>query len=322
MGRLDNAMRRAAAAAEATGQNGSDDPSVDTTVLADEALPDDPAIAMRSTPFLAPDPPPPDAALSQPINGHAVSPKAATRLGSTVADRIPSESVEKLVVCEAMPSGSREQYRRLAAVLHASQEATGLKVVMVASAVPAEGKTLTASNLALTLSESYQRRTLLIDADLRRPSLEALFGLARGAGLSECLKAPADTPLAVQHVSDKLSVLPAGRPDADPLAGLTSDRMNRLLTEARGVFDWIIIDTPPVMLLPDAHVLASMVDGALLVIRADATPYDLVRRAVETIERNRILGVVLNSVSPDHQPGYGSYQGYYQYYQSKGALRR
>ena len=98
----------------------------------------------------------------------------------------------------------------------------------------------------------------------------------------------------VRQVSTRLAVLPAGRPSADPMAGLTSERMKRLLDEARQSFDWVILDTPPVMLLPDAHLMASMVDGAVLVVRAGSTPHELVRRAAEAIGRSRILGVVLN----------------------------
>ena len=97
------------------------------------------------------------------------------------------------------------------------------------------------------------------------------------------------------------------------MAGLTSERMRRLLTEARESFDWVIIDTPPVMLLPDAHLLASMVDGAVLVVRASSTPHEHVKRAAETIGRQRILGVVLNRAEASAQPAYGA-QYYYGYY--------
>jgi capsular exopolysaccharide synthesis family protein len=193
-----------------------------------------------------------------------------------------------------MSPASREQYRRLAAILHDAHNTSGLKVIMVASAVAGEGKTLTASNLALTFSESYHKRVLLIDADLRRPTLHSVFRLDAAMGLGDGLMSQGDTKMLVRQVSPRLAVLPAGRPSSDPMAGLTSTRMRRLLEEARESFDWVILDTPPIMLLPDAHLLASMVEGAVLVVRAGSTPHELIRRSADAIGRPRILGVVLN----------------------------
>ena len=198
-------------------------------------------------------------------------------------ERIDARLNEKIVIDQNMNSASREQYRRLAAVLHDAQSTTGLQVVMVASAIAGEGKTLTASNLALTFSESYQKRVLLIDGDLRRPTLHSVFRLDTASGLADGLLATSDTKMLVRQVSTRLAVLPAGRPSSDPMAGLTSERMKRLLDEARQSFDWVILDTPPVMLLPDAHLMSSMVDGAVLVVRAASTPHELVRRAIDAI---------------------------------------
>ncbi len=120
-------------------------------------------------------------------------------------------------------ASSREQYRRLAAALHHAQEATGVKVVMIASAVAGEGKTLTAANLALTFSESYQRVVLLIDGDLRRPSLHRMFKIDVESGLTDALgvgRTSRSWPSI--ELSDRLTILPAGRPNSDPMAGLTS----------------------------------------------------------------------------------------------------
>ena len=226
--------------------------------------------------------------------------------------RIDSSLAEKVVIDSNTMAGSREEYRRLAAALHHAQAARGLKVVMIASAVPGEGKTLTAANLALTLSESYQRNVLLIDADLRRPTLHTIFRLDNREGLSDGLTATAERRLPARQVSTRLAILPAGQPTADPMAGLTSDRMSRLLDEARDVFDWIILDTPPVGLLSDANLLATMVDGAVLVVNAGTTPYTLVQRAIAAIGRERILGTVLNRAeSHSDDRGYSQYSGYY-----------
>src|SRR6185503_21057953 len=156
---------------------------------------------------------------------------------SSLFDRIDSRLTEKIVVDQNMNAASREQYRRLAAVLHDAHNTQGLQVIMVASAVAGEGKTLTASNLALTFSESYQKRVLLIDADLRRPSLHTVFRLDTALGLGDGLLSTGETKMLVRQVSPRLAVLPAGRPSSDPMAGLTSERMRRLLEEAKQSFD-------------------------------------------------------------------------------------
>ena len=203
-----------------------------------------------------------------------------------------------------------EQYRKFAAALHHAQGTRGLKCILVTSALPGEGKSLTASNLALTLSESYQRRVLLIDADLRRPTLHEVFGIPNGAGLTDGLARNGPKNIPVFEVSGQLSIITSGQAIGDPTGLLTSDRMRRLIDEARAGYDWVIIDTPPVGLLSDARLLASMVDGVVLVVEAVKTPYPDLLRAVETIGRERLLGTVLNRL--EYVPGSGKYyQSYY-----------
>ena len=225
-------------------------------------------------------------------------------------ERIDTHYAGKVVIDQEISGESREQYRRLAASLHHAQAATAIKVVMLTSAVMGEGKTLTSSNLALTLSESYQKNVLLIDADLRRPALHRLFRIRSSSGLIEGLTDAGQTKVPVHQISSRLGILAAGRATSDPIAGLTSTRMRKLLDEARGSFDWIILDTPPVALLPDANLLGSMVDGAVVVVRADSTPWDLVQRAVAAIGQERLLGVVLNGATAQQGREY-SYNYYY-----------
>jgi capsular exopolysaccharide synthesis family protein len=220
-----------------------------------------------------------------------------------------SHTIEQKVVSGGgMHPESLEQYRRLAAALHHTQVERGIKKVMVASAVAGEGKTLTSLNLALTLSESYRRRVLLIDADLRRPKLHDLLGVPNTMGLNEVLKDSKEARLTLLEVSPRLSVLPTGRPDPDPMSALTSRRMALVLQEASENFDWVIIDTPPVVMLPDTNLLAAMVDVAILVVEAGRTPYDVSDRAIQALGRERVLGVVLNGVTPDDR--YREYSTY------------
>ena len=211
--------------------------------------------------------------------------------------RVAGSSIERLVISGALEGLAVEQYRRLAAVLHHAQAARNIKIVMVASAEPAEGKSLTAANLALTLSESYKRRVLLVDADLRSPSLDIIFQVPCGNGLSESLRSRDAEPLNVVNLSSSLSLLPGGNADADPMASLTSGRMQEILEEAANSFDWVILDTPPVGLMTDAHLLAAMADATVLVIAAGSAPCEAVQRAIDSIGRDKIAGVVLNRVA-------------------------
>ena len=221
----------------------------------------------------------------------------APEVGSTSASNsFSTKTAGKIVGGVEMDPRSAEQYRRLAASLHQVQVERGIKKVMVASAVAGEGKTLTALNLAVTLSESYLRRVVLVDADLRCPRVHELLDSAPIHGLNEALRAAHPTPLILTTVSPRLSILPAGQADPDPMGQLTGSRMAWVLTELSLKFDWVVVDTSPVVLLPDANLLAGMVDGAVIVIRAGQTSYDLVDRAIQELGRKRILGLVLNQV--------------------------
>lgn len=292
----------------------------------DDATPADPWDMTDTTP-------------TAPADGEEPEPEFASELASDVAAPVPAPSLapvsppappaapllpvspaavvspvsalyeEKVVGGELSPQVT-EEYRRLGALVHHMQAERGVRVVMVTSAVAGEGKTLTATNLALVLSASYGRRVLLIDADLRRPTLHQVFNTVSLAGLGDILSGAGEVPPLVQ-VTPRLTLLTAGRPNADPLGGLTSDRMRQLLQEAREAFDFVVIDTPPVGLLTDANLLASMVDIALLVVRATSTPYDSVKRAADAIGRHRIAGVVLNRAQAQHGHNYHYYAGYY-----------
>jgi protein-tyrosine kinase len=217
----------------------------------------------------------------------------------------------KLLTDPNVSPASREQYRQLAATLHNAQTASGVKAIMIASAVAGEGKTLTAANLALTFTESYQRSVLLVDADLRRPSLHKLFEIRELARAGDRVSVPQRHAPRVWQVTPRLGILTTALPCAAPMAELTSERMRQAIREARHTFDWIIIDTPPVALLSDASLLASVVDGTVIVVKARSTPLDLVKRALDTVGRQKTLGVVLNAASRRPQDSPYGYDEYY-----------
>lgn len=234
-----------------------------------------------------------DAGQSEP----SVQPERLERQKAKVSENPVGDTREKLVIAPAVDPRCVEQYRRLSAALHLTQAERGIKVIMVASALPGEGKTLTAVNVALTLSESYRRSVLLVDADLRRPAIHDVFRVPNQSGLNEGLKSASDRKLVVTQFAERLAILPSGIPDPDPMGGLSSERMRRVLSEAASTFDWVILDTPPLELLPDAHLLAAMVDGVVLVVRAGKTPSLPIQRAIQALGRERIVGVVLNQVA-------------------------
>jgi capsular exopolysaccharide synthesis family protein len=223
-------------------------------------------------------------------------------------DRGRRSENSKLILDADMPPGVVEQYRKVAASLHQLQLDRGTKIVMIASAMAGDGKTITASNVALTLSESFRRRVLLVDADLRRPSIHVMFDTPNVTGLNEALTSETEQKLTIFEVTPRLSVLPSGRPNPDPMSSLCSDRMRMIVAEAATKFDWVVIDTPPVGVLADARLLAEIVDAVVLVIGAGRTPFRAVERAIEAIDRKRIAGVVLNRVTERH----AAYQ-YYDY---------
>jgi capsular exopolysaccharide synthesis family protein len=224
-------------------------------------------------------------------------------------DGLAARAHGKVMLNDGLPAGTTEQYRNLAATLHHARQRDNVRTVMVASAMPGEGKTLTATNLALTLSESYRRRVIIIDADLRRPMMHEMFKLPNGCGVNDALMRDRSAPPAFE-VSPRLAVIPAGRPNPDPLGGLTSPRLKALVDAAAHAYDWVIIDTPPVGLLTDANLVVQLVDAAVMVIAASTTSYKVLQRAADALGRDRIIGVVLNRAARPAFTSYG-YDGYY-----------
>ena len=205
-----------------------------------------------------------------------------------------------------------EQFRSLAATLQQAQQEQQVKSVIVTSASPGDGKSFVAINLALTLSESYHRQR---PADRRRPAPpvpapDVQAARHRRPG-RRAARPRATSRIALVQISDTLTLLPGGRPEPNPLGGLSSDRMKRIVEEATSRFDWVIVDTPPVGVLADGRVVADMMDAAILVVRAGVTQFADVQAAVETIGREHILGVVLNAADPTDIQGQGYYRHYY-----------
>jgi capsular exopolysaccharide synthesis family protein len=238
-------------------------------------------------------------------------PSSTSRSRQARETRFPDNAdIQARLVTGASSTVSLEQYRRLAAALHEEQVHRQLKTVMITSALPQDGKTLTVVNLALTLSHSYARRVLVIDADLRWPGLHAVLDVPNHRGLSEALR-DRQLELPIVQLSSRLSVLTAGRPGPTPLASLTSSRMGEVIEACAAQFDWVLIDTAPVGVLPDAQVLARFAGAVILVIGAGSTPAPAVERAIAELGgSDSILGTVLNRVDQRRIPS-ADYYGHY-----------
>lgn len=260
-------------------------------------------------------------ASDRPVGVARVPPAKAPETSSSLQPRVvvrPADVVDRTTT-QAAGSGSpgtipiisdgdiRDQCRKLAASLHNAHVNLGIKVVMISSALSGEGKTFTAANLALSLSEAFRRHVLLIDADLRSPALSRYFQLPDGPGLVDALRTDGEMTPVVHSVSPHLSILSSGSAVDDPVGGLSSERMQLLIREAAARYEWVIIDTPPAALVPDASLLAQYVDGSLLVIKAGGAPAAAVENAIKALGRERLLGVVLNHAPRTELAKYGTY---------------
>ena len=208
-------------------------------------------------------------------------------------------ATERLVVSSGAGPVLVEQFRNLAAKLERLQRERVLKSLVVTSAAPGDGKSHVAINLALTLSDSYRRRVLLIDADLRRPTLHQLFKVPGHPGLADALRTQGDDVPEGVRINERLTLLPAGGPDPNPIGDLSSGRMPRLVASAVTSYDWVIVDAPPAGGLADARIIAETVDAALIVVRAGGTHFPELESCAQALGPERILGVVLNAVDPD-----------------------
>ena len=211
-----------------------------------------------------------------------------------------------------------ERFRRLKTLLvnHEVQP----QVIVVTSALPSEGKSLIAMNLALSFAADRDKGdVLIVDADLRRPSVEEWIEPAPKLGMSEILTDQTTLEhCVIQLENSKLKVLAAGAPLREPLELFTSPLAQSLMAELRRQYRVIIIDTPPIVPFADADALGRLADGALLVSRSDVTTQSLYRQAVGSIQSMPILGSILNDTTPnlaDRDRQYSKY--YYAYYRQE-----
>lgn len=215
-----------------------------------------------------------------------------------------------------------EQFRSLRSHLYLSRLQSDLKTILVSSGMPGEGKSFIAANLAISLARNNDCRVLLVDGDLRRPTLHNLLGAQNDLGLTDYLGGKATLAQVMQRYGaskgfenhglrdlPNLFFLPAGDAGDNSLEQVSGHRMEEIVDHVSSVFDWILIDSPPVLAVTDAVDLARASDAVLLVARGESTPFDVAQRAQAAFSNSRILGFVLNAVK--HPPKGSSYYSYY-----------
>jgi len=188
-----------------------------------------------------------------------------------------------------------EQFRSLRSRLFLLRKERALQKILISSPLPKEGKSFIAANLAQAFAQQAEGHVFLIDGDLRSPQLHAQFGTTSEPGLSDYLQGDIDEVEAIQHAPlANLFFLPSGKSVTKPSELLGNGRLKTLLTLIAPWFDWIILDSPPVIPISDAKLLAEACDGVLMVVAAAGTPAESAQKACQEFRKNQVLGVVLN----------------------------
>ena len=226
------------------------------------------------------------------------------------ANRIDS----RLVTLTAPNTFAAERYQGLRLKIEQMRQKSDLRVIAVTSPGAGDGKTVTSINLAGVLARDSNLRVLLIDADLRRSSVSAQLGLDAGSpGLADLIaRSPKPLAALIKHPDVcGFDLLPAGASAMSVQALFRSDRFATILEEARGLYDYVILDTPPLAPVFDAAVLARAVDGVIVVVAADRTPRRLLAVALDLLDPSKVIGIVFNH---DQSPLFGYHQSAYRPY--------
>jgi len=224
-------------------------------------------------------------------------------------NRARQSKVRHLIAEINQRSPISEQYRTIRTNLQYASVDNDLQTLLITSSTPAEGKSMTTANLAVVYAQQG-KKVLLIDADLRKPTVHYTFRLDNLNGLSNLLVGDGHLSQIVESSSiDNLDIISSGPIPPNPSELLGSKMMQTLINEAKQQYDIIIFDTPPVLAVTDAQILANIVDGTVLVVRSDKTEYEAAIKAKETLEKSsaKLLGTVLNDVEKKN----GNYYYYY-----------
>jgi len=213
-----------------------------------------------------------------------------------------------------------EMLKGLRAKVEYKMDTLNLRVLAVSSAVAGEGKTLTATHLAANMASTGRKKVLLMDMDLRKPSVARELGIAPDSGMSEFLSGSVPKEKIIRNsLVPGLSVVLGGKPVSSPTDMLAGEKFRSFLRGMREQFDLVILDTPPVLPVPDAVTISEQVDAFMLIFRFSHTPHQLFRQAIEDLGERKIVGVILNGEVKKPDKYYHKYYGkYYQVENKKG----
>jgi capsular exopolysaccharide synthesis family protein len=219
---------------------------------------------------------------------------------------LPNSKLLSLTDTESLAA---EKFRFFGVRLRQLQQLRAFKKVLITSTIPEEGKSMISANLAVILARKKKQRVLLLEGDLRRPVLPVRFGLGKVEGLCEWLQGESESVPNIYRMEGlNLWLLPAGRAPENPLEMMQSSRLAKLMDRLGNWFDWILIDSPPILPLADTSVWMRMSDGVILVVREGVTEKRELKRGLEVLEPSKLLGIVLNSSSEtDHSNYYQRY---------------
>lgn len=219
---------------------------------------------------------------------------------------LPAQS--RLVTLSDRDSPAAEAFRLLGVRLRHLRRDRPLKKLLITSTIPQEGKSMVSANLSCSLALRADQRVVLVEGDVRRPSLSQKFGLEVGHGLCEWLRGERELAQSIYHLETPgLWIVPAGNDQNNPLELLQTGKVAVLLEQLSSWFDWVIVDSPPILPLADTSVWARAVDGILLVTRQGTTEKRQLERGLEALESQKLIGAVLNHcANPDHSDYYYS----------------
>ena len=288
----------------------------------------DPVREPAQVPVYPPEPPPPAAAevprsvevsrsiaakLNSGVLVEAVEPDLRDIIRNATEISFTPSSDSLLVNPNKPREAPAEEFRSLRTRLNHLQTLQPLHTLVVTSASPAEGKSFTAANLAIAQSQLADKRVLLADFDFRRPSVNKTFQIDCAPGITDYLTGKASLASIMRKVAgSNLYILTAGDAVSNPLELLNLKECKALIGDLRDHFDWVVLDSPPLLFAADGNLLATMCDGTILVVRIGATTFDAVTRAMQSLCENNVLGVVVNGARRGEL--YSKYTYYHDYY--------
>jgi protein-tyrosine kinase len=298
MSRVHDALRRAEQAA----------------AVAPPAPPSKPPVSgLASTVLTVEDPP---AAVSPVVSAAPIAPPLQGLLGQVRS--IPFRPLPEALLIDAVHTqdAPAEEFRTLRTRLNHMQSLQPIHTVVVTSPSPTEGKSFAAANLALAEAQLAGNMVLLADFDFRRPIVHSLFQTDRGPGITDYLQGKIELHEAMRRVGDtNLFIMPAGEAVINPLELLNLKEVKQMLDFLPTLFNWAILDSPPLLFAADANLLSTLCHGTILVVRIGSTTIDSVGRAMQSLCQNNVLGIIVNGARRGEL--YSKYAYYHSYYSAK-----